>query len=274
MNLLFDQNEIRLELTPVKVSPVDELSSHTEDEGGSPADELDEEFTTIIQHNPTLAYARHNGSELNPVSCARVLCSPPPGLVSRRKLGEAAKSEQPTPSPLTPPPPSHQFIVPIWGLSDPRFPYFISLWVQVILNTIIAVATLYWVYKFVSMITTDVKHKRQQQIAQLFRQKVVCTRRYEENLCGTADMPRIIADQCDKWQQCMEHDPYHDIIGLSSTVARTLADIVNSFANPLSIKALIVMLIVVVGSIAVMNFTFSLFRRSLKPDLALIKSSN
>lgn len=271
MNILFDQNEIRLELTPVKGSPLNELSSHTEDEPVA-SEELDEEFTTIIQHNPTLAYARHNGSELNPVSCARVLCSPPPGLVPRHQ--RPAKPAQPSSVPPPPPSPPTQTHLPIWGLSDPRLPYLITLWVQVILNIIIVSVALYWVWKLVSTIADDVQHKRQQQIAELFRRKVVCTRHYEENFCGTADMPDIIADKCAKWQQCMKNDPYHDIIGLSSTVAQTLADIVNSFANPLSVKALIVMLIIVAGAIAVMNFAFSLFRRSLKPDMALVKSSN
>lgn len=282
LNILFDIEEIRLELTPMPPSPakpgVDEVPAET-----TISDADEELLTTIVEHNPSVAYAARNGLSLNPVNVALELFSPSHRLgsslavsrdvrstshlhITQEEVKPRRQDEQGTGG-LDPP-----RLPPINGWTDPRLPYLVSLWLQLFVNIVIVAVAIGSAYYFVRGVASDVKHKRAQQIASLFQHKLTCGAHYERNLCGTLQMPPVLEQKCQKWKRGMDSDPYAEVVGFSATLALTLADIINHFVRPLLWKAIVVVPLLAITVIVVLNVSFNQYRRLLDRDLSVIKS--
>jgi len=64
----------------------------------------------------------------------------------------------------------------------------------------------------------------------------MCAHHYKTNLCASNPIPAII-QQCSDWEACMQRDP--TVIGRAKVGAELIAEIVNSFVEPISWKTLV-----------------------------------
>lgn len=64
----------------------------------------------------------------------------------------------------------------------------------------------------------------------------LCALQYKNNLCASSPIPAM-AQQCGSWETCMQRDP--TIIGRAKVGAELIAEVVNSFVEPISWKTLV-----------------------------------
>ena len=63
----------------------------------------------------------------------------------------------------------------------------------------------------------------------------LCTNSYSSNNCGKP-LPALI-QQCLEWESCMARDP--SVVGRAKVGAEMLAEVINSFVEPISWKTLV-----------------------------------
>lgn len=63
-----------------------------------------------------------------------------------------------------------------------------------------------------------------------------CALHYKTNLCATNPIPAM-AHQCAAWESCMNRDPSK--VGRAKVGAETIAEVINSFVEPISWKTLV-----------------------------------
>jgi Di-sulfide bridge nucleocytoplasmic transport domain len=64
----------------------------------------------------------------------------------------------------------------------------------------------------------------------------MCASQYKNNLCGSNPIPAMV-HQCASWETCMNRDP--TVVGRAKVGAEMIAEVVNSFVEPISWKTLV-----------------------------------
>lgn len=96
---------------------------------------------------------------------------------------------------------------------------------------------MYLVYSFWSTIRSDVDIKSREVASETLAEMAACTREFRDNKCDRADRVPAMEIVCNNWEKCMQQDPTK--VGRARVSAKTFAEILNSFMEPISIKAMV-----------------------------------
>lgn len=145
--------------------------------------------------------------------------------------------------------------------TDPRIPFVLSLYLQLLFNIVIVAILMYLLYLFVDTIGTDINNKVENYVSDISEEIALCAREYERNRCYLEhNRAPAIERTCTHWKKCMSRNPH--LLGKSKLTAETFADIINGFVRPISWKALIILALISFGSLFVTNFAFGCYRNT------------
>ncbi len=169
-------------------------------------------------------------------------------------------SPQATPPPPVAAPPAPPGRSTNWE-RHAALPLIITGYVQALFNLIVVCFVLLAVYWFATAIQQDIDLK-----AEGFRREVMseiqsCAREYTTNRCDPAERIPAMQKTCEVWKNCMQQDPFTVARGKIS--AHTLAEIFNSFVEPISYKTMVFVCLVLVTVIVGSNIGFGIGRRTL-----------
>ncbi|KAF6221755.1 hypothetical protein HO133_001723 [Letharia lupina] len=142
--------------------------------------------------------------------------------------------------------------------AHPGLPNTLSYYVQFLLNFFLAFCVMYVLYGIFSTISNDITERAMMESSEILAEMAVCAREFQENKCERDSRVPAMETVCNSWEKCMQRDPYK--VGRSRLSAGMFAEIVNSFIEPISLKAIIVSVSVIVGCFTVNNLTFGLWR--------------
>lgn len=142
--------------------------------------------------------------------------------------------------------------------AHPGLPNTLSYYVQFLLNFFLALCVIYVLYGIFSTISNDITERAMMESSEILAEMAVCAREFKENKCERDSRVPAMETVCNRWEKCMQRDPYK--VGRSRLSAGMFAEIVNSFIEPISLKAMIVSVSIIVGCFAVNNLTFGLWR--------------
>lgn len=119
----------------------------------------------------------------------------------------------------------------------PNLPHILSYYAQFLLNVFIVFFMMYLVYSFWSAIRSDVDIKSREVASETLAEMAACTREFKDNRCDRADRVPAMEIVCNNWEKCMQQDPTK--VGRARVSAKTFAEILNSFVEPISIKTMV-----------------------------------
>ncbi|ESZ93077.1 hypothetical protein SBOR_6552 [Sclerotinia borealis F-4128] len=142
--------------------------------------------------------------------------------------------------------------------SRPNLPNILSYYAQLALNTFVVGLIMFGVYTFWTTIRSDVDKASQKATAEVLNEMASCAKQYAENRCEPSMRLPALETVCNNWETCMTMDP--NSVGRARISAKTFAEILDSFIQPISYKAMIFVALILTLSIAVNNMAFGMFR--------------
>ena len=121
--------------------------------------------------------------------------------------------------------------------AHPGLPNTLSYYVQFLLNFFLAFCVMYVLYGIFSTISNDITERAMMESSEILAEMAVCAREFQENKCERDSRVPAMETVCNSWGKCMQRDPYK--VGRSRLSAGMFAEIVNSFIEPISLKAIV-----------------------------------
>ena len=121
--------------------------------------------------------------------------------------------------------------------AHPSLPNTLSYYVQFLLNLFLALCVMYVLYGVFSTISNDITERAMTESSDILAEMAVCAREFKENRCERHTRVPAMETVCNNWEKCMQRDPYK--VGRSRLSAGMFAEIVNSFIEPISLKAIV-----------------------------------
>ncbi|EGW31762.1 uncharacterized protein SPAPADRAFT_51742 [Spathaspora passalidarum NRRL Y-27907] len=150
-------------------------------------------------------------------------------------------------------------------LSDPRIPYTLALYLQLISNAVLTSIIFYLIYIFITTIRIDINQRMQSTALEILQEISFCSREYVRNRCSPESGLRVPAleQECTELDKCRNRDP--QLIARSKITAETFAEIVNGFIGKISWKSIILINILIFGGLIVSNVAFGNYRTHSAP---------
>lgn len=121
--------------------------------------------------------------------------------------------------------------------AHPHVPSILSWWAQLAVNLALFLVAAYMIFWFMSAVRTEFDHAAEAKSEAILNEMSVCTKNYVDNKCsGKARVPAL-ETVCENWERCMNRDPHR--VGRAKLSAHTMAEIINSFIDPISWKAIV-----------------------------------
>ncbi|KAI9484086.1 MAG: Di-sulfide bridge nucleocytoplasmic transport domain-containing protein [Benjaminiella poitrasii] len=114
--------------------------------------------------------------------------------------------------------------------------YTVIIYIQMAFNIIISGTVLYIFAKMILAVKQDFRIKAEEYTNELHKDKLACTNNYFINHCGEMDRIPAIEDMCNEWAACMNRDV---VVAHAKVSAEAIAEIINSFVEPISYKTLV-----------------------------------
>ena len=121
--------------------------------------------------------------------------------------------------------------------AHPGLPNTLSYYVQFLLNFFLAFCVMYVLYGIFSTISNDITERAMMESSEILAEMAVCAREFNENKCERDSRVPAMETVCNSWERCMQRDPYK--VGRSRLSAGMFAEVVNSFIEPISLKAIV-----------------------------------
>lgn len=121
--------------------------------------------------------------------------------------------------------------------AHPNVPGILSWWAQLVVNLSLFSLAVYVVFGFVSAIRTEFDHAAEEASDSILAEMATCARSYVDNKCAGGSRLPALETVCENWERCMNRDPAK--IGRAKVSAHTMAIIINSFIDPISWKAIV-----------------------------------
>lgn len=144
--------------------------------------------------------------------------------------------------------------------------YTVIIYMQMAFNIIISTTVLYIFGNIILTVRQDFRLKAEEHTEALHKEKLICTNNYIINHCGQNDRIPAIEDMCNEWAACMNRDK---VVAQAKVSAEAIAEIINSFVEPISYKTLIFFSLLTLGTLVFSNVAFSIFKRNYKPTRAI-----
>ena len=107
---------------------------------------------------------------------------------------------------------------------------------QVVFNASLVLIFLYLVLQFILTVQHDVEHRVAEYSMDIVQEIAQCALLHKTNLCAQNAVPAM-AHQCAAWELCMNRDPTK--VGRARVSVEVIAEVVNSFVEPISWKTLV-----------------------------------
>lgn len=138
-------------------------------------------------------------------------------------------------------------------------PYLISSYLQLLFNAFTSSLVIYILISAIRTVRTDINHRMEEYATEIALDVQRCTRSYLENRCAPATRAAALEQICAEWERCMARDP-RVAANKASVSAETLGLIVNSLIEPIGVKAIAVVALVVVAWTFTSNLIFGFVR--------------
>ena len=145
-----------------------------------------------------------------------------------------------------------------------RVPLMITAYVQAIFNFLLMVGIVYAFYCFGWAVHQDIEMKAEEYRKEVASEISSCAREYETNRCDPNERIPAMQKTCEVWKNCMNQDP--NVVARAKITAHTVAEILNSFIEPISYKTMIFFAMLIVVVIVGSNVGFGIGRRALSPE--------
>ncbi|KAJ2861310.1 hypothetical protein GGH94_004978 [Coemansia aciculifera] len=139
-------------------------------------------------------------------------------------------------------------------------PYVISGYLQLVFNVFMVGTVLLIIVHVLLTIQRDVNSKVQEYSAEVLQEIAACSKQYRDNRCEPALRVPHMEAACNYWDTCMHRDPTK--IGRAKVSAETLAEIINGFIEPISLKTMLFFVLIFFGTLFISNFAFGAYRHS------------
>jgi cbb3-type cytochrome oxidase subunit 3 len=123
--------------------------------------------------------------------------------------------------------------------AHPNVPSILSWWAQLVVNLSLFSLAVYVVFAFVSAIRAEFDQAAEEVSDGILAEMAVCAKNYVDNRCAGGDRLPALESVCDNWERCMNRDPAK--VGRAKVSAHTMAIIINSFIDPISWKAIVLL---------------------------------
>lgn len=134
-----------------------------------------------------------------------------------------------------------QFLV-----NHPTLPHILTFYAQLLFNLFCIGCVMYIVYSFWATIRSDVDKKAAEASYELLAEMADCASRYTENRCAPDTRVPAMETICANWEKCMGQNP--DNVGRARVSAHTFAEIFNGFIEPISYKAMVCLVLLILPS--------------------------
>lgn len=121
--------------------------------------------------------------------------------------------------------------------AHPHLPNILSYYAQMTVNFFVVFLGIYAVYSMWMTIRADVDKASEGERAILIAEMAKCAKDFVNNGCAKAGKAPALEIPCNEWEHCMNQDPAS--VGRARISAHTFADILNSFIEPISWKAMV-----------------------------------
>lgn len=111
---------------------------------------------------------------------------------------------------------------------------------------------------FVALLVKDVNSRVQQSTSKMIIESSACAREYVENECRPGLMRPALQQFCQELEACMDRDPSG--VYRINMLANSLAEAINEFFEPLSTKAVILLLLSVAAAVYFADYSFGFIR--------------
>eukprot|EP00164_Ancoracysta_twista_P010581 GFYU01016026.1.p1 GENE.GFYU01016026.1~~GFYU01016026.1.p1 ORF type:complete len:348 (-),score=52.78 GFYU01016026.1:133-1176(-) len=141
-------------------------------------------------------------------------------------------------------------------------PYIISGYLQLVINAMVIAFIGYIFFQFAVSVSQDISMKVDEFANEIRKEISLCVKHFEDNKCDAEEGPiPHMRETCLQWQNCMTRDPL--VVGRTKLSAETLAEIINSFVEPLSYKTMLFFAVFVFGFMIASNLAFTFARSKL-----------
>ncbi|EPS26389.1 hypothetical protein PDE_01325 [Penicillium oxalicum 114-2] len=142
----------------------------------------------------------------------------------------------------------------------PNVPAILSWWAQLVVNLSLFSLAVWMVFSVVSEIRNEFDAVASKEMDAILHNIAECMQRYEDNKCAAGNLVPGLIPICAADRKCMDTDPTH--VRRAMLSARTMAQIIDSFIEPISWKAIIIFL-ATIGTVAwASNWSFRSFRNN------------
>lgn len=138
-------------------------------------------------------------------------------------------------------------------------PYIISSYLQLMFNALTSAVVIYVLLMAITTIKNDINNKMEEYATEIALEVQRCTRSYLENKCSPETRVSALEQLCTEWERCMNRDP-RALANKAAVSAETLGIIVNSLIEPIGVKAIIVVGLLLSGWVFTSNFVFGFLR--------------
>jgi len=149
------------------------------------------------------------------------------------------------------------------AIGPSHLPYTILGYTQLIFNSSLILLVLYLLVTFILTVQRDVEQRIGQYTIDSLQEIALCTTSYSSNNCRSP-LPALIV-QCLEWESCMARDP--SVIGRAKVGAEMLAEVINSFVEPISWKTLLFTLSSISFFTVFVNAVINLYRSKHQPQI-------
>ncbi|KAJ2616341.1 hypothetical protein H4S08_000835 [Coemansia sp. RSA 1365] len=139
-------------------------------------------------------------------------------------------------------------------------PYVISGYLQLGFNIFMVATVLVIMVHVLLTIQRDVNARVQEYSAEILHEIAACSKQYLDNRCDPLMRVPAMEQACQAWDNCMHRDPTK--VGRARVSAETLAEIINGFIEPISLKTMLFFVIMFLGTLFISNFAFGVYRHS------------
>ncbi|CDO74815.1 hypothetical protein BN946_scf185001.g63 [Trametes cinnabarina] len=159
---------------------------------------------------------------------------------------------------------SNHYTLNLAGPTAPQsdLPYRLLGYVQVVFNASLVLIFLYLVLQFILTVQHDVEHRVSEYSMDIVQEIAQCALLHKTNLCAQNAVPAM-AQQCAAWELCMNRDPTK--VGRARVSVEVIAEVVNSFVEPISWKTLIFTVVSLCFLTVFVNSLLVLFRSRVNP---------
>ena len=150
--------------------------------------------------------------------------------------------------------------------AHPRLPATLSYYAQFLLNLFVVLIIIYAATAICLSIREDFQKASSLASSEMMAEMAACASEYRENNCKdvSARVPAM-RSVCESWERCMSRDPR--MVGRAKVSARTFAEILSSFVDGVSVKAMGLGGAMFIGCWAVGNLSLSWVRAKVEPPV-------